>query len=324
MCRQIGTPEAGDDSGWLDALARGTLLQIPGRFSLPEETCKPQALRRFANNGPQDGGRNGHRTEGSQPFGPTTRRRQTTEAMLTLTYFKLCPKSRSVRIALGELGLEARLVEENPWAPSRRMMATNPAGSLPMLHLHDGDVLIGWYSISEFFDDARRDSGQWARLAGPDLPMPSHGGPVWMVPGDAEERAEVRRLIAWFHEKCDQDVTQELLHEKVRVAVHRERKEAPNLQFLRAAQANLRYQMSYLGLLADQRRWIAGDVMSFADIAAAAHVSVADFLGEIAWQAYPHAKTWYMRIKSRKSMRALLADKVPGLHPPPHYADLDF
>lgn len=244
--------------------------------------------------------------------------------MLTLTHFKLCPKSRSVRIALGELGLEARLAEENPWGPSHRMMATNPACNLPMLHLADGCVLIGWYAIVEFLDDARRDSGQWVRLAGPEAPMPSHGGPTWMVPGDAEERAEVRRLISWFHDKCDQDVTQEFLHEKVRVAVHRTKNDAPNPQYLRAAQANLRYQMSYLGLIADQRRWLGGDVMSFADIAAAAHVSVADFLGEIAWASYPHAKDWYARIKSRKSMRALLADKVPGLSPPPHYKDLDF
>ncbi|HEY8579124.1 MAG TPA: glutathione S-transferase family protein, partial [Beijerinckiaceae bacterium] len=33
---------------------------------------------------------------------------------------------------------------------------------------------------------------------------------------------------------------------------------------------------------------------------------------------------WYMRMKSRPSFRAILADRVPGITPDPVYADLDF
>jgi len=36
------------------------------------------------------------------------------------------------------------------------------------------------------------------------------------------------------------------------------------------------------------------------------------------------AKEWYARIKSRPSFRPILADHVPGVPPPAHYADLDF
>ena len=59
-------------------------------------------------------------------------------------------------------------------------------------------------------------------------------------------------------------------------------------------------------------------------MAAAAALSVMDYLGEISWESEPAARDWYMRIKSRPSFRPLLADKVPGLPPASHYIDLDF
>jgi len=76
--------------------------------------------------------------------------------------------------------------------------------------------------------------------------------------------------------------------------------------------------------LADRRRWLAGDEMSFADLAAAAQISSVDYLGEIPWEDYPVAKLWYARLKSRRAFRSLLADRVPGIMPVTHYADLDF
>ena len=96
------------------------------------------------------------------------------------------------------------------------------------------------------------------------------------------------------------------------------------MEVLRAVRANLRYHLRYISFLADHRRWLAGDEMSFADIAAAAHLSCVDFFGEVPWEEFPNAKEWYVRIKSRRSFRPILADRVPGVTPPPHYEDLDF
>ena len=42
------------------------------------------------------------------------------------------------------------------------------------------------------------------------------------------------------------------------------------------------------------------------------------------WDQHELAREWYARIKSRPSFRPILADHVPGLPPPKHYADLDF
>ena len=61
-----------------------------------------------------------------------------------------------------------------------------------------------------------------------------------------------------------------------------------------------------------------------ADLAAAAHLSVLDYLGDINWEKHTEAKTWYAKMKSRPSFRDLLADQVVGLMPPPHYSDIDF
>jgi glutathione S-transferase len=93
---------------------------------------------------------------------------------------------------------------------------------------------------------------------------------------------------------------------------------------VRQALERLDGHLQYVGRLAEARRWLAGEEVSLADIAAAAHLSCLDYLGDVAWRNHPEAKEWYVRLKSRPSFRPLLADLVPGLPPPRHYADLDF
>ena len=73
-----------------------------------------------------------------------------------------------------------------------------------------------------------------------------------------------------------------------------------------------------------RRNWLAGDRLTYADLAAAAHLSCVDYLGDAQWDENETAKTWYARIKSRPSFRPLLAERLPGMTPSPTYADLDF
>jgi glutathione S-transferase len=232
--------------------------------------------------------------------------------MHKLTQFRLCPQSRSIRLALEEAGIEATLADERPWEWRTGLLALNPAGELPILEVDSGAVLCGAYAISEFLDEEldRRPAGR---------------GEARLFPGNGEDRAEVRRLVDWFHRKMEREVTRELLLEKVYPRTQSDGvAAAPDPGILRAIRANLRYHLSYVGYLAEARRWLGGDELSFADLAAAAHVSTLDYLGEVPWDSHPHVKSWYVRLKSRKSFRPLLADRVPGLHPPQAYADLDF
>lgn len=232
-------------------------------------------------------------------------------AMHQLTHYRLCPFSRSIRLALAEIGLEVEFLDEKPWEWRPAFLALNPSGELPVLALQGGPVLCGAYAISEFIAEEVKVH-------------PSDGLSVPLFPGSREERAEVRRMVDWFHRKFDREVTRDLLIEKVYPRQGAAKGQPPNSDILRAVRANLRQHMSYVAWLADQRKWLAGEALSFADLAAAAHISCVDYLGEIGWDDYPGARHWYQRLKSRKSMRAVLADRIPGPPPPLHYADPDF
>lgn len=231
--------------------------------------------------------------------------------MHQLTHFPFCPASRSIRLALNETGLDFSLIEENPWNLKGEFLALNPAGDLPVLQVDRGPVLCGTYAISEFISD-ELDPGS------------TDNRRVVLFPGNREERAEVRRLVDWFSHKLDREVTRELLNEKVAVRIGSGPPRAPEADVLRAIRANFRYHLSYVAFLVSERRWLAGDDLSFADLAAGAHFSVIDYLEDVPWQMYPKTKEWYVRLKSRPSFRTLLADRMSGLAPPAHYADLDF
>ena len=237
----------------------------------------------------------------------------------TLTHFRLCPHSRSIRLALSELKIDAAFVEEQPWAWQPAFLALNPSGELPVLSLDNGGTLCGAYAISEYLAEASREA-----VSTHDLIELFPGSTPGSAPGSAVKRAEVRRLVDWFHNKFHREVTRELLAEKVYARLGPDNGAPPDPAVLRAASANLRYHLSYIGFLTNERGWLGGETFSFADIAAGAHLSVIDYLGDVPWDAYPAATSWYQRLKSRPSMRPLLSDRLPGMPPPHAYADLDF
>jgi glutathione S-transferase len=233
--------------------------------------------------------------------------------MLKLLQYALCPASRAIRLALNEMDIACETQSIKPWLFDRDFLNLQPAGALPVLM--DGErAICGASPIAEYLQEKGPEKGARANGA---------AGRFQPFPGSLYERAEARRIAEWFTRKTDAEVTQYLLEEKVYKPMSGIRS-APDLAAIRAARANLRYHLSYLSYLADQRRWLAGDVMSFADFAAAGHVSTLDYLGEIAWEDAPEAKAWYARIKSRPAFRPLLAERLPGIAPPEVYADLDF
>ena len=206
----------------------------------------------------------------------------TRDAMNTLTHFRLCPFSRGIRIATAEIGMAVALVEERPWEGRAQFLAMNPAGELPILALEDGPMLCGAYAISEYLGGLAGGMGDGAG---------AHvGGVLGLFPGAPDEQAEVRRLVDWFNRKLDREVTREVLIEKVyaRLGAGGD-SHAPDAGIMRAIRSNLRYHLKYLNFLCGQRKWLAGDALSFADIAAAAHLSAIDYLDEVAWAEIPAA-----------------------------------
>lgn len=229
--------------------------------------------------------------------------------MAILYHHPICPHSRFIRLVLGELGNEPDLIEERVWERRREFLILNPAGTTPVIA--DGEAAIpGATVIAEWLDETR----------GPAL------GEHRLMPESGAERIETRRLMDWFHVKFFEEVSQHLAMEKVykRFMPADVGGGAPDPAAIRAAKTNIRYHLHYIGHLTGQRHWLAGEKLTYADLAAAAHLSVVDYLGDVPWDENAKAKEWYARVKSRPSFRPLLADRLPGVVPPPAYADLDF
>ncbi|MEL6746901.1 MAG: glutathione S-transferase family protein [Pseudomonadota bacterium] len=230
----------------------------------------------------------------------------------TLTQFRLCPKSRAVRLLLSELGEPFELRDERPWEYRREFLALNPAGHLPVLQLSDGPVLIAVTAIVEYFNEVFGDPYAAAR-------------PGLITGEDALERAEVRRLIDWFDVKLNSEVTAPLMREKVHKRFSGGSDTGPSPGVLRAVRANLSYTLGYMEYILSERKWLGGSQLSYADLTAAAHVSCIDYMGEVPWDGHPVTRIWYARMKSRPSLRAVLADRVPGVAKPSRaYDDPDF
>ncbi len=222
--------------------------------------------------------------------------------MRVLYHLWMSPACRKVRIVLMEKRLDFKLKGEDTWARRDEFLALNPAGDVPVLVEADGTALSGSDAICEFLDEVHPDPSLYGR--------------------QALGRAEVRRLVHWFDDKFNTEVTENLVGEKL---VKRMRGlGAPESKAVRAGHANIHHHLDYVGYLCERRTWLGGGNFSMADIAAAAHLSAVDYLGDVPWGEHAEAKDWYARVKSRPSFRALLQDNIPGAPPQKHYANLDF
>jgi glutathione S-transferase len=230
--------------------------------------------------------------------------------MAILHHYPFCPHSRFVRLVMAELGLDPDMVEEKPWDRRIPFLEINPGGNLPLFVDEDGLAVPGAGIIAEYLDDTRGEGLGNRRF----------------LPRATWPRVEVRRLLDWFLVKFHDEVSDYLATEKIykRFMPTELGGGPPDMGAIRAARANVRYHLNYIGYLIAKRNWLAGDQMTYADLAAAAHLSVVDYLGDVPWDENETAKLWYARIKSRPSFRALLAERVPGMAPADHYDDLDF
>jgi len=230
--------------------------------------------------------------------------------MFTLFHHPFCPHSRFVRLALGEYGLDVRLIEERVWERREAFLALNPAGATPVMIAHGVPAVPGASIIGEYLDE-------------------NHGaelGDHRLLPVAPADRIEVRRLTAWFNEKMFEEASGPLVTERIykRYMSEQNGGGAPATDVIRAAQANVRYHLAYIGWLARSRNYLAGDTLTYADLAAAAHLSAIDYVGDVPWAEDDAAKAWYARIKSRPSFRPLLSEWLAGVPASPTYVDLDF
>lgn len=221
--------------------------------------------------------------------------------MARLFHVPLSPFCRKVRLSLAEKKIEVERVEERYWEQEPDFMRRNPAGKVPVLQL-DGIIMSESAAICEYIEETRPEQS--------------------LMPSDPVQRLEVRRLVSWFDDKFHDEVTSKLLYERVNKKVMGQG--FPDSRNVKDGAKAIKYHIDYMAWLLDHRRWLAGDVMTLADFAAAAHLSSLDYISDVDWNRSDVVKDWYAKIKSRPAFRSLLADQVPGFPPPRHYNDLDF
>ncbi|WP_377509790.1 glutathione S-transferase family protein [Octadecabacter sp. R77987] len=218
-----------------------------------------------------------------------------------LYHFPLSPFSRKVRLSLAEKRIEVELIEERYWEQDPDFLRRNPAGKVPVLRM-GSRTFAESTAICEYLEEIH-----------PEPPL---------LPKASEQRYEVRRLVAWFDDKFNAEVTSKLLGERVFRKVMGTG--YPDSANVKAGSKAIKYHLDYMAWLLDQRRWLAGNDLSLADFAAASHLSCLDYVSDVDWNRSEVVKDWYAKIKSRPAFRSLLADQVSGFPQPSHYADLDF
>ena len=222
--------------------------------------------------------------------------------MWQLYQFPLCPFSRKVRLQMSEKSIAYDLWRENPWEGREDFLQMSPAGRVPVLRDPERDItLCDSRAICEYFEETVDRAP--------------------LINGTAANRAEIRRLVALFDENFYGDVSGPLMHERMRKRLVM--RQSPDSRVLRDAMRLAHEHLWYIDYLIDNRPWLAGATMSLADLAAAAHISVADYLGGIDWKSHEQAEAWYDRMKSRPSFRPLLQERMEVIQPPSHYSEVD-
>lgn len=212
------------------------------------------------------------------------------------------PFCRKVRLLLAEKNMPFKTEIVEPWTRPASLLRMNPACEVPVLETPERRHVCGHRPVCEYLNEISTS----------------------MYGDYPQDRAETRRLCEWFDENFYNEVNVYLFGEKVTKRLLYNTSPAP--QLIRAGKTNLRRHLAYTEWLLQRNEWLAGESISMADLTAAAHFSVLDYIGEIPWDDPQCAvtKKWYMRLKSHPSFKPLLEDRVFGVCPAAHYADLDF
>lgn len=218
--------------------------------------------------------------------------------MLTLFYHPVCPHSLFVRLALREYGLPVRQVAERVWERREEFLILNPAGTTPVLVVEGQPPVPGASIIAEYLDE----------VYGSDL------GDRRLLPRDPRDRIDVRRLMYWFNDQFFDEVSGPITAQRYKQYMPFDAGGgSPDYELIRNAGEKIPYYLAYLGSLLERRRdWLVGGGLTYADLAAAAHLSIAEYQGDIPWTDDGAVKTWYARMQSRSAFQSVLSESWRG------------
>lgn len=154
--------------------------------------------------------------------------------MFRFFHVPLSPFCRKVRLVLSEKKLEFELIEEKYWEKREDFLALNPFGQVPVLQ--NSEITLAESSaICEYLNEKFPD---------PEL-----------LPNNIEERAEVRRLVSWFDDKFNREVTQKLVYERITKKIIGEG--FPEAKNVKVGMQNIKFHIDYMSSLLEYRQWLA-------------------------------------------------------------------
>ena len=224
--------------------------------------------------------------------------------MLLVHTRTLEPMSRAVRLALGEKRAVFHTRDATPFDVDTALLAVSSDGLTPVLvddSWGHGATIGEAMAIFEYLEDI--------------LPTPP------LLPGGPLERAAVRAMTIRAARALG-PIVDSVVTEKAHKIMARGG--SPDTGALRQASTSANELLDQIGRAAEGEGWLCGKKLSLADMVAAAHFSVLDFLDAVRWDVAPSGKIWYANLKQRPAFKALLADTMAGITPPAHYGDLDF
>lgn len=211
--------------------------------------------------------------------------------MLTLFHHPDCPHSRFVRLILREYGLPVRQVIERTWERREEFLILNPAGTTPVLVSEDGIVVPDASIIAEYLDET------YGR----------NFGDTRLFPVDISGRIEVRRLLDWFNSKFFKEVSGPLTGERYKYYMMASSNTGRRDRALIAdACGRIEHHVAYIESLLSKQDWLAGVQLSYADLAAVAHLSVTDYFCKVALDGYGRFNAWHDRMRSRQAVQSVL------------------
>ena len=167
----------------------------------------------------------------------------------------LSPFCRKIRLVLSEKKIKYELVEEKVWEKRMDFLRINPACKVPVLKNKDL-IIAESNAIFEYLEEK--------------YPFPS------LLSDNLVDKAEIRRIVGWFDDKFHDEVTTNLLYEKINKKLSK--KGQPDSKNIKAGTNNIKFHIDYLDWLLEKRKWLAGNNMTIADLTAASHISVLDYL----------------------------------------------
>jgi glutathione S-transferase len=220
-----------------------------------------------------------------------------------------CPFSRKVRFFFEERGIEYELEEIKFWLRNKDFLKLNQASEVPVVkNIQTKDVVCDSFLICNYLEEIEKGTGEFDYFN--------------FYGENRRDSIEIQRLHMWFDKKFYNEVSKYFIEEIFLNTMIGN--DSTNTAKIGVGNVNLDMHIRYMEFLLSKRKWLASEIFSMADIAAATQISVIDYLGYVKWDKHPKLKEWYMTVKSKKGFRNMLTEKIPGFTPSKHYSELDF